>query len=100
MYYPPFKNAVLAAGYVTFVALVMFYGSKLFGGPDNVLMPIAALSLLVLSVAVMAYLFFYTPVMLYIQDRKAEAVSFFFRTVGFFAIFTAGFFLVLILLGR
>jgi len=47
------------------------------------------LSLLVLSVTVMGYLFILVPVQLYIDGAKKEAVSFFLRTVGWFAAITA-----------
>jgi len=57
--------------------------------PDTFLAPVVFLSLLTLSVAVMAFLFFYQPVMLFIEGKKKEAVNFFVKTVGIFAILTA-----------
>jgi hypothetical protein len=47
------------------------------------------LSLLVLSVALMAYLFFYQPVLMLIEGQKQKAVKLFLQTVGIFAIGTA-----------
>ncbi|RJQ29898.1 hypothetical protein C4571_00570, partial [Candidatus Parcubacteria bacterium] len=57
--------------------------------------PIAALSLLTLSVAVMGYLFFYGPLQLYLGGERERAVNLFLKTVGVFAGITA---LVLLLL--
>jgi len=84
----PVINALLAMSYI--VALV----SAVFNSPNDaehvgsIIMPIAILSLLVLSVAVMAYLFFYQPILLFIENKKTEAVHFFLKTVGSFAILT------------
>ncbi len=47
------------------------------------------LSLLVLSVSVMAFLFFYQPVIMLLEGKRQEAVTFFFKTVATFAIATA-----------
>jgi len=47
------------------------------------------LSLLTLSVAVMAFLFFYQPLLLFIEGKKKEAVNLFLKTVGIFAVMTA-----------
>lgn len=63
--------------------------------PDTFFAPITFLSLLTLSVAVMAYLFFYQPLQLFMTGKKKEAVELFIKTVGIFGVFTAG---VLILL--
>ena len=57
--------------------------------PDTFFAPVVFLSLLTLSVAVMAFLFFYQPVMLFIEGKKKEAVNFFVKTVGIFAVMTA-----------
>jgi hypothetical protein len=50
-----------------------------------VLFPMIMLSLLVLSVSVMAFLFFYQPVVLLLDGKRDEALAFFLRTVGTFA---------------
>lgn len=49
------------------------------------------LCLLVLSVALMAFLFFYEPVLLLLDDKRPEAVRFFLGTVAIFAGLTAVF---------
>ncbi len=84
----PFKNAVLATGYITLVSLFMFYGQNLIPKEDNVLMPMTMLSLLTFSAALMGYLFFWEPVQMFNEGRKQEAVSFFLKTLGTFALIT------------
>ena len=84
----PYLNAVLAAAYIVVVAFAMYFGSQNAGETDSVLAPIAMLSLLVLSVAVMGYLFFFQPVQMFMTGRTAEAGVFFLKTVGVFALIT------------
>src|SRR3990167_7723688 len=92
----PYMNALLASAYIVVVAFAMYFGSQNAGETDSVLAPIAMLSLLVLSVAVMGYLFFFQPVQLYMTGRAEEAGTFFLKTVGVFALVTS-IFLALIL---
>jgi len=66
-----------------------FVSKPLQNKPDTFFTPIVFLSLLTLSVAVMAFLFFYQPVMLFIEGKKKEAVNYFAKTVGIFAAITA-----------
>ena len=85
----PYLNALLASAYIAVIASVMYFGSQNAGqGEDSVLAPIAMLSLLVLSVATMGYLFFYQPAQLFMAGRAAEAGTFFLKTVGLFALVT------------
>lgn len=65
-----------------------FITQPLKNKPDTFFAPITVLFVLTLSVAVMAYLFFYQPLMLFIEGKKKEAVNFFVKTVGIFAIIT------------
>jgi hypothetical protein len=53
-------------------------------------MPIIMLSLLVLSVSVMAYIFGYQPLVLFLDDKRKEAISLFLKTVGIFGGITLG----------
>src|SRR3989344_8270351 len=77
----PYLNALLASAYIAVIASVMYFGSQNAGQvEDSVLAPIAMLSLLVLSVATMAYLFFYQPAQLFMAGRAAEAGAVFFET--------------------
>jgi len=84
----PFANASAAVSYIILVALVMNYGSKHAGPQDSVLLPIAFLSLFVLSAATMGYVFLYRPVLMYVEGEKQEAVKLFLRTLAVFAAFT------------
>ena len=80
----PFYNALLAAGYIVLVVFTITAFEKP-NSPDTILIPIAMLSLFVLSAALMGYIFFYQPATLYLDGNKKEAVDLFLKTVGFFA---------------
>lgn len=86
----PFINAALALGYVIAVVSLISFGPTLLDAPkeDNILMPIGMISLLTLSTAMMAYLFFYQPLMMFFENKRAEAVKLFLHTVAIFACFT------------
>ncbi|MFA6251101.1 MAG: hypothetical protein WC603_00515 [Candidatus Paceibacterota bacterium] len=93
----PFLFALLAALYIVLLVLGANLAPK--DMPDNtILIPMAMLSLLVLSVAVMGFLFFYEPLCLYMENKKKEAVVFFGKTVGIFACFVVIFLILLLLL--
>ncbi len=57
--------------------------------PDTWIDGVGFMSLFVFSAAVMAFLFFYQPVSLLVDNKRAEAVSYFFKTIGIFGIVTA-----------
>lgn len=87
----PIINALSAIGYIVLVVTVMTYVTKpLQNKPDTFFAPIVVLSVLTLSVSVMAFVFFYQPVLLFIEGKRKEAVDLFAKTVGFFAIITTG----------
>ena len=82
----PYLNAICAGAYI----VVLVSGAFLFSGfkgaeEPSILYPITALSLLVLSVSVMAYLFLFQPAMMYLDGQKKEAIDFFVKTVATFA---------------
>lgn len=79
----PFLNAGAAAAYIG--AVVLFISQMPGPDPDTILLPVAMLSLLVLSVLFMTYCFFLVPFQLYFEGKKAEAVAFFSNTVLSFA---------------
>ena len=92
----PLINALSASVYIILVVSVMtFMTQPLRNKPDTFFAPITVLFILTLSVAIMAYLFFYQPVMFFIEGKKKAAVDLFVKTVGIFAIITV---VVLILL--
>ena len=86
----PILNALGASGYIALVvSLLNFVSQTQSDKPDTAFAPVAFLSLFTLSAAVMAYLFFYQPLLLFIEGQKKQAVNLFIRTVGVFAVFTA-----------
>lgn len=85
----PIINALSASAYIVLGVTVMsFVSQSLRNKPDTFFAPVLFLSLFTLSVAVMAYLFFYQPVMLLIDGKKKAAVDLFIKTVGVFAVIT------------
>lgn len=81
----PILNAVFAATYIVAVSSLMFYGSGLAPKTPTVIAPIAMLSLLTFSVAVMGYLFAGQPIQMYMDGNKSGAVKFFLQTLASFA---------------
>ncbi len=90
----PFVNAGLAALYIVLLVTLMFKINPDERG-ETIFVPITMLSLFVLSAAVMGYLFVYRPLELHLDNQRKEALSFFFKTVGTFAVFVSGFLLYL-----
>ncbi len=85
----PLLNALSAAIYIFLVVSVMTYVTQpLQDKPDTFFAPITVLFVLTLSVAVMAYLFFYQPLLILLDGNKKAAVNLFAKTVGYFAVFT------------
>ena len=85
----PYSSAFLAAAYIVFVVLLISYGpAYVRDKPDTILAPMAMLSLLVFSVVLMGYLFFLQPVQMFLEGQKREAVDFFTKTLGAFAVIT------------
>ncbi|KND49284.1 MAG: hypothetical protein AB203_02715 [Parcubacteria bacterium C7867-008] len=95
MKWSPFINAVAATIYIAAVALFMrFLESFRHDTPDTLLDGMGFISLFVFSAAVMAFLFFYQPLRKLIENKRAEALSYFLKTLGVFGAIT---FVVLIL---
>lgn len=84
----PYIKALGAALYIVIVvSLMQGLGSSMAGKPDTVFAPMLMLSLLVISAAIMGWLFFYEPVKLIVENKKKEAISYFSQTLGTFAVF-------------
>ncbi len=63
----PIINALCASAYIILVVSIMtFVTQPLRNKPDTFGAPIIVLSILTLSEAIMAYLFFYQPILLFI----------------------------------
>lgn len=89
MKWNPLVNAGTAVVYIAGVVLFMrFMESSRHDTPDTVLDGLGFISLLVCSVAVMAFLFFYQPLVRLVENKKAEALSYFLQTLGIFAAIT------------
>ena len=83
----PFYNALFAIAYIIVLVTTAFFGPQLLGAPQqSVFYPMLALSVLVLSVALMAYLFFYQPLVLLLDGKREKALTLFLNTVGIFAL--------------
>jgi hypothetical protein len=91
----PFYNALFAIAYIIVLVSLAFSVPRLFGfAQQSIFYPMIALAVLVLSVAVMAYLFFYQPITLLLDGQRQMAVTFFLKTVGAFAVGTVAILLV------
>lgn len=85
----PVLNALAAGGYILVLVSLMTWGTSIASNkPDSFLAPVGMISLFTLSAAVMGYVFCYTPLMLYFDGKKKQAVKLFLQTVGVFAGFT------------
>lgn len=91
-----FLDALGTIIYIALVATVMSNANRWFGGPDiPILTPIAVLSLLVLSAAIVGALVLGRPVMRYLDGQKSEAVKLFLYTIAWLFGFTAVIFIIL-----
>lgn len=93
----PFTYALAAVLYIVSIVLVINGITSVLPG-KNIIIPMVMLSLLVLSVAVMGFLFFSEPIYLYMENKKQEAVSFFAKMVGIFTCFAIIFLILLFIL--
>ena len=85
----PFINALSASAYILLVVSIMTFITQTHRNkPDTFFAPLVVLSLFTLSAAVMGFLYFYQPLLLFIEGKKKAAVNLFVQTVGVFAIFT------------
>ena len=75
--------------YIVGISAFLFYvPERVFGPEDTVFAPIMMLSLLVLSVAMMGFLFAYEPIRLFAEGQKLAALRFLGKTVAWFAALT------------
>lgn len=94
-----FINAILAEAYIILVVLIINYIGK-YEHVENgtIIIPIAVLSLFVLSAAIMGYLFVFKPADVYLNGEKDTAVKLFLYTLLIFTIISTTV-LLLVLLG-
>ncbi len=90
MKWNPYLNAFAASAYIGGIALFLqFIESIRHDTPDTLVDGTGFISLVVFSAAVMAFLFFYRPLLLLIEDKKKEALSYFLKTLLTFGVVTA-----------
>lgn len=85
-----FKSFLHAGGvfaYVAGIVWLMSNGARIFGAEDNFAMPILMLLLFVISASITGALVLGKPILLYINGMKREALTFFFATLGWLALF-------------
>ena len=66
----PILNALTASLYIVLVASLMFYSPHFEVKEPSVIIPIAVLSLFVLSAAIMSFIFLYQPLQLLLENQK------------------------------
>jgi len=89
MKWTPFLNAMSAVTYIGAVTLFMQAIQSLrHDTPDTFLDGLGFISLFVFSAAIMTFLFFYQPVLMLVENKKTEAVSYFLKTLGIFGAVT------------
>jgi hypothetical protein len=93
----PVVNALLAVLYITLVSSIMFFGSKMITPEETIIIPISMLSLFSLSVAMMSFIFFYQPIIMYLEGEKKMAVKLVLKTIATFAVITTILFMLMVL---
>lgn len=88
----PLINAGAAAAYIGAVVLFMSYLGNIENGPETMFVPLFMISLVVFSVLMMAYCFFFQPVQMFLDGQKKEAVNLFSKSVFYFGIIVVIFF--------
>ena len=87
----PLYNALFAIAYIAALVTTVFYGSQFLENKieETIFLPMGFLATFVLSAALMAYLFFYQPVMLFLDGQREKGAKLFLHTVAIFATATA-----------
>lgn len=96
----PFYNALFAIAYIVGIVTLISFAPSIMGEEESVFIPMGMLALLVLSVSLMAYLFFYQPVLMLLDGHREKAVTLFLQTVGIFAGATGAVFLISLIVNR
>jgi len=90
----PIYNALAAIIYIVLIIFFIDFISSVEYVSEGLWQSIIALSLLTLSVAVMGYIFFFQPIVLFVEKNKKEAVKYFIHTILYFAIIIILIFLI------
>jgi hypothetical protein len=81
----PLFNAAAALAYIGLVVLGISNAERLAGTPETILIPMAMLSLFVLSAATMGYIFLYHPLLMVLAGEHKKGATLFLHTLGIFA---------------
>lgn len=84
----PLLNAAAAAGYIVLVVCLLFFSPQFESRVSGIIVPITMLALLVFSVLMQAYFFFYTPVQLYLGGERERAVRLCISSIALFGAIT------------
>lgn len=96
----PYVNALLASAYIVLGVNIMNFGSSFVKNIEGTLyLPMAMLSLFVFSAGLMGFLFVLEPLTMYLDGKRQEAVVFFLKTLGTFALCTIGLFAIVLGIG-
>lgn len=93
----PYLHAFAAAAYIVLIVFVVNSFTSIEAIQQSLYIPIAVLSLFVLSAATMAYLFGYEPYRLYTDGMRGEALAFFVKTLVTFALLVVAYICALLL---
>lgn len=92
-----FLQAFGVAIYIVVVSLIMSNAERTFGKMDNFFGPVAFLLLFVLSATITSSLTLGHSVILYLENRKTEAIKLFLYTVGWLFLLTIAVFTLILL---
>lgn len=86
----PFKNALVAAGYISILVTLIFNSPHFISDNElGMMLPVIILSVFVISAALMGYVFLYTPGRLFMEGKHKDASKLFFSTLVAFALIIA-----------
>lgn len=95
----PYISALLASSYIVLLVSGVYFTSKYESEVRfEIVLPMIVLSILVLSVATMAYLFFFRPLVLLFENKAKESARHFLTALFSFAGITTALGLVFLLL--
>ncbi len=81
-------HALSVGVYVTIISIIINNGDKIFGKMDNFFGPLAFLLLFVLSAAITGSLVIGKPILMYLDNKKKEALSLFIYTIIYLFVLT------------
>ena len=84
-----FLHALGLVLYVAAVVVILKNGGRIFGSMNDFFGPFVFLTLFVLSAAITGALVLARPVMLFLENKKADAVKMFLSTIGWIFVIAA-----------